>query len=105
MSKGRSFEIPRTIVPTFPAANWLNLRTEVAHTEVSRLGNIFSMSFFPLSSDRERVERSDFTSVKSIALLPFAGRLPEVFTGFPLSVIFAIAFFFKFNHSFMKSKH
>jgi hypothetical protein len=51
------------------------------------------MSFFPLNSEREAVERSDFTRVKSGALLPFAGRLPIVFTGFPFNVIFAIIFF------------
>ena len=36
---------------------------------------------------------SDLTRENSGALLPIAGRSPDVFTGFPLSVIFAITFF------------
>jgi hypothetical protein len=51
------------------------------------------MTFFPLSSDNDNDPRSDFTSVKSGALVPFEGRFPKVFTGFPLNVIFAITFF------------
>jgi hypothetical protein len=60
---------------------------------VSRLGEMLRMRFFPLSSESERFPRSDFTSVKSGALLPLDGRFPEVFTGFPLRVILAITFF------------
>jgi hypothetical protein len=33
--------------------------------------------------------------LKSGALLPFAGRFPEVLMGFPFKVIFAIVFFSK----------
>src|SRR5664280_209204 len=92
-ANGRSFEIPRTTVPVFPAASWLNLRTEVAQVEVSRLGKIFRISFFPLSSERERSVRSDFTRVNPGATLPLEGRFPEVLVGFPFLVIFAITFF------------
>jgi hypothetical protein len=60
------------------------------------------MTFFPLSSDKDNDPRSDFTSEKSGAFVPFLGRFPEVFTGFPLNVIFAIAFFLKFNQSFSR---
>jgi hypothetical protein len=59
---------------------------------VSRLGKILRMSFLPLRSFSERELRSVFTSVNSGAWLPFAGRLPDVFTGFPLNVMFAITF-------------
>jgi hypothetical protein len=51
------------------------------------------MIFTPLSSDNDNDPRSDFTSEKSGAFVPFEGRSPEVFTGFPLNVIFAITFF------------
>jgi hypothetical protein len=34
---------------------------------------------------------------------PIEGRFPEVFTGLPLNVIFAITFSFKFKHSFIKN--
>ena len=50
-------------------------------------------SFFPISSDNDNDPISDLTRVKSGALVPFAGRSPEVFTGMPLNVIFAISFF------------
>jgi hypothetical protein len=62
------------------------------------------MTFFPFSSESDRDPRSDFTSVNSGALLPLTGRLPEVFTGFPLNVIFAILFFLKFTQSFSAAK-
>jgi len=65
-AKGRSFEMPRTTVPVFTAANWLNLRTEIAHVEVSRLGKIFRISFFPLRSEKERFVRSDLTRVNPV---------------------------------------
>jgi hypothetical protein len=67
--------------------------TKIAQTDVSRLGKIFIMIFFPLSSESERLPRSDLTSVKSGALLPLNGRFPEVLIGFPFNVIFAIGFF------------
>src|SRR5450759_4347970 len=99
-AKGRSFEIPRTTVPGLPAASWLNFRIAVAQVEVSRLGKIFRILFFPFSSDKEKFARSDLTSLNSGAILPLTGRFPEVFMGFPLSVNFAITFSFKFKQSF-----
>jgi len=71
----------------------LNFLADVAHTEVSRLGEILKITFLPESSDRERELRSGLTSLKSGALLAFTGRLPDVLTGLPLNVIFAIIFF------------
>jgi hypothetical protein len=50
-------------------------------------------TFFPASSERLKVPRSDLTRVKLGAFCPFFGRSPDVFMGFPFNVIFAIIFF------------
>ena len=47
-AKGKSLEIANTTVSGRPAASLLNLRTEVAHTPVSRLGKIFKITFLPV---------------------------------------------------------
>jgi hypothetical protein len=59
------------------------------------LGKMLRRTFLPFSSDNDREFRSDLTSVNSGALLPLDGRFPEVLTGLPFIVIFAIAFFSK----------
>jgi hypothetical protein len=59
---------------------------------VSRLGDMLRMSFFPISSESFILPISDLTRVKSGALVPFSGRFPDVFTGFPFNVILAIIF-------------
>ncbi len=91
-ANGRSLVIARTTTFSFPAASWLNLRTEVAQTEVSRLGEMLSTTFLPFRSESLRVARSDPTSAKSGAVVPAGGRSPYVLTGFPFSVILAISF-------------
>lgn len=58
MCKGKSLEIANTTVSGRPAASLLNLRTEVAHTPVSRLGKIFKITFFPFSSFKENEDKS-----------------------------------------------
>jgi len=103
-AKGRSFEIASTTVFLISDASLLNFLTEVAQTDVSRLGKILSMTFLPLCSKSDILPRSVFTRVKSGALVPFPGRFPDVFTGLPFNVIFAIFFFYKFTHSFLAGK-
>jgi len=49
-AKGRSLETATTVVLSRDAASSLNLRTEVAQTEVSRLGKMFSTMRRPLRS-------------------------------------------------------
>ena len=71
-------------------ANSLNLRTDVAQTDVSRLGKIFNTKRFPFKSQQFNSLKSDFTKLKHGALLPTLGKSPLVETGLPLNVIFAI---------------
>src|SRR5690554_7245461 len=85
-AKGRSADIPRTTVLFSPAASLLKRRTEAAHTPVSRLGKMFNTTFFPLQSARDTSASSPLTRVKSGAVAPTAGRLPEVCTELPLNV-------------------
>jgi len=87
-------EIPSTTV-FFPTASWLNLRKAVEHVEVSRLGKMFRMTLLPSNSYSDMGVMSDFISLNSGALVPFSGRLPEVFTGLPFNVTFAIFFFYQ----------
>ena len=49
-AKGRSLETATTVVLSRDAASSLNLRTEVAQTEVSRLGKMFSTMRRPMRS-------------------------------------------------------
>jgi hypothetical protein len=63
----------RTTVFSSFAASILKRLTEVAQTDVSRLGKMFSTTFLPLSSLREIGERSDLITVKSGASEPILG--------------------------------
>jgi hypothetical protein len=89
-ASGRSFEIARTTVLLSDAACSLNFRIAVAHTEVSRLGKMFSTTRLPEISLSDISDRSLLTSVNPGAVVPSEGSDPEIFTGFPFSVIFAI---------------
>ena len=84
-AKGRSFETANTTVSGKPAANSLNLRTEAAHTPVSRLGKILRITFFPFSSFKEKEDKSVFTNSKSGATAPTFINSPITFTGCPLN--------------------
>jgi hypothetical protein len=69
------------------------------------LAKILRRSFFPLNSDNDSELRSDFTSENSGAMVPFEGRFPDVLTGAPLNVIFAMTFFSKLVKLFTTKKH
>ena len=71
-------------------ARLLKSRTLWAQVAVSMLGKIFNTTRLPLSPERLSPERSILVSVKSGAAAPTAGSSPEVFTGVPLSVTWAI---------------
>ena len=94
LANGKSFEIANTTVFFNDAASLLNLRTEVAHVDVSRLGKMFNTTLFPLSDSNESVDRSVFVSSKFGALLPTSGNLPLVSTGVPFNFILDIVFLF-----------
>jgi hypothetical protein len=66
------------------------LRTLVAHTPVSRLGNIFSTKVLPFKSSNDNVAKSDFTRLNEGAGLPVSGRLPFNDTGCFLKFTFLI---------------
>src|SRR5699024_8243501 len=89
-AKGRSLEIANTIVLSISAASLLNVRTDVAHTLVSRLGKIFRTTRLPFSLAKVNSDKSVFTNEKSGATEPTEGRLPFVFILLPANVIFAI---------------
>src|SRR5207245_8777721 len=78
-----------TAFGSLPAAS-LNLRVEVAHTEVSRLGTMLRIFFFPLNSASETSFRSVLVSLKSGAFAPTAGSSPFVWMGVPLNVTWAM---------------
>ncbi|MNY58291.1 hypothetical protein D3C86_1946130 [compost metagenome] len=69
------------------AASTLKLRTEAAQVPVSTLGKIFRTFVLPAKSFKVTSERLLRTSLKSFILLPTAGRVPDVVTAPPLSVI------------------
>jgi hypothetical protein len=71
-------------------ASLLNFLTDAAHTLVSRLGKILRITFLPLNFSSVTVDKSLAVNLKSGALLPVAGRLPLVCTGFPLNLIDAM---------------
>src|SRR6056297_675752 len=89
-ANGRSREMHNTSVSSSPAAASLNLRTEAAHVPVSRLGKIFSTSFLALKSAKLTLDKSVFTSVKSLAFSPFSGSSPTVLTVSPFNVTLVI---------------
>ena len=93
-AKGKSFEMANTRVSFILDASWLNLRTLVAHTPVSKLGKIFSTNVLPLKSSNVIVARSDFTRVNAGAFLPVSGRLPFNDTGCFLKFTFFDFFYF-----------
>ena len=74
--KGRSLEIANTIVLSISAASLLNVRTDVAHTLVSRLGKMFRTTRLPFSLAKVNSDKSVFTNEKSGATEPTEGRLP-----------------------------
>jgi thiol peroxidase len=89
-ANGKSFEMANTTVSFIPAAILLNLRTEVAHTPVSRLGKIFRTIFLPFRSFSAKEDKSLFTSSKSGATFPTCINSPISFTGCPLKFVVAI---------------
>lgn len=69
-AKGRSFDTATTVVLSSEAASWLNLRTEVAQTAVSRLGKMFRTMRRPFSSSLRSSVRSPRVRVNWGAMLP-----------------------------------
>ena len=69
----------------------------MAHTLVSKLGKILSITFFPLSSLKLNVDKSLFTKVNSGALSPTLTKLPTKLTGFPLNFVFITLSFINFE--------
>src|SRR2546427_4412459 len=89
-ANGRSDDTTSTTAFGSLPADSLNLRVEVAHTEVSRLGTMFRIFFFPLKSASETSFRSVPVSLKSGAFAPTAGNSPFVRIGVPLNVTCAM---------------
>ena len=77
VQKGRSLEIANTTVSFSPAAILLNLRTEVAHTLVSRLGKIFKITFLPFKSFREKEDKSVFTKFEVRSYLTYLYKFTD----------------------------
>ena len=72
--------------------------TEVAQTPVPILGKMFSTNFCPSKSANVVSDKSVLDNVKFGAMLPTSGNVPNVFTGLPPNVIFAIiSFLFSVN--------
>src|SRR6266568_3997460 len=90
-ANGRSPEITSTTVLASAPARSLNLRVEIAHTGVSRLGTMFRILRFPRYAPSETSARSPATRRKSGTLAPTAGRSPVVWMGLPFSVMLAMA--------------
>jgi len=80
----------RTATFFLAAASALNRRTDAAQTGVSRLGKIFSTSVFPEKSVELRSASSLSVKTHSGALVPTAGKAPQVWIVFPCKVISAI---------------
>ena len=85
-AKGKSMDTANTCTFSKWAAFTLNLRTDVAHTEVSRLGKIFNITRLPLRLPKDNSLKSPATAVKSGAISPFWGIIPFVCTAVPLNV-------------------
>ena len=81
-----------TTVSGSDAASWLNLRTDMAQTPVSRLGKMFRMTRLPFKLLRESVPRSVLTS-RNRAAAPVAMK-SERCTGMSLNFVVAIVFLF-----------
>src|SRR5512139_2191322 len=99
LANGRSAEITSTTVFVRPPALSLNLRVDVAHTAVSRLGTMLSTLRLPAYSASETSLRSLATRVKPEAFWPGWGNVPATSTGLPLSVTVAILFVRPFGKS------
>src|SRR5512143_394130 len=91
LANGRSPEITSTTVFLRLPALSLNLRVEVAHTEVSRLGTMFSTLRLPAKAASETSFRSLSTSLKLGTAWPTVGNVPATSIGLPLSVTVAIS--------------
>ena len=92
MANGRSAEITRTTAFFMPLARSLNLRVEVAHTAVSRLGTMLSTLRLPAKSFSDTSLRSLPTSVNAGAVWPGFGNWPAISIGLPASVTVAISY-------------
>src|SRR5688572_4308753 len=91
IANGTSPETTRTTVFGRAAAFSLNLRVDVWHTGVSRLGTMLITLRLPAKSLSETSFRSLPVRLKSGALSPVLGKFPATLIGFPPSVTFAIA--------------
>ena len=87
MAKGRSREMHSTSVFFSFAACSLNFRTDMAHTDVSRLGNMLRTNHFPLCSLESNSVKSVFVSLKSGILSPAISILPSSITLIPLNFV------------------
>src|SRR4051812_24425830 len=92
IANGRSADITSTTVFARPPAFSLNLRVDVWHTGVSRLGTMLSTLRLPAKSLRVTSFRSLPVNVKSGALSPAFGKLPATLTGLPPRVTLDIHF-------------
>ncbi len=90
IANGRSAEMISTTV--LPTAASLNFFVEVAHTGVSRLGTMLRIFFLPAKSASETSARSLLTSLKSGAVSPTLGKLPDTSMGLPprVTAMFAL---------------
>ena len=85
-AKGRSMDRHSTTVFSSPAARALNCRTDKAHVGVSRLGKIFSITFFPLKLDKLTSSIFALTARKSGASCPTGIIGPEVCASTPRQI-------------------
>nr|SPS04488.1 protein of unknown function [Candidatus Nitrotoga fabula] len=86
IANGRSAEITSTTVFASLLAASLNLRAEVAHTAVSRLGTMLSTLRLPEKSFNATSSRFLSTRVNSGAVWPMDGNVPDSVTGVPFKV-------------------
>src|SRR5262245_23073659 len=92
MANGRQAEITRTTAFFMLPARSLNLRVEVAHTAVSRLGTMLSTLRLPAKSFSDTSLRSLPTSVNAGAACPRFGNWPATSIGLPASVTVVIGY-------------
>src|SRR6266481_10185152 len=86
MANGKSADITNTTVFASLLAASLNLRVEVAHVGVSRLGTIFSTLRLPAKSFSDTSFKSLSTSVNAGAVWPTLGKVPNSVIGVPPKV-------------------